>query len=150
MAIRRETDTKLIDKIANSPAVRPFVVYHDHECDWTPAIEHCVVLSNGEDAIGIFERTPNLHEIYQRYRWGLRLYQGHTLFDETCRGKKAIQTGREMLAHILENYGDVIWGATPMKNARARWFNRQLGMKSIGFDEYEVEGPVEIFAIEVA
>lgn len=145
--IRQEFGTELLDKIGNSPAVRPFICYHDNEIDWYPVVRGCAVLSNGEDAIGIFEQTHPDHEIFALLKPGLRVWQAHTLFDETCRGRKAIETGKEMLAFMLPQYADVVWGATAMKNRAARWFNRQIGMKPVGQDEYEVEGPVELYVI---
>jgi hypothetical protein len=133
--IRREHDTELIDRISNSPHVRPFICYRDGALDWWPAIRGCCVLSNGEDAIGIFEETRE------------RVWQVHTLFDATCRGRRAIETAREMVEWMMPRFADVIWGATPESNPAARWFNRQLGAEVIGHDVYEAEGPVELFAL---
>jgi hypothetical protein len=134
--IRREMDADLANQIASSPAVRPNVCYHDDEIDLWPAVRGCCVLSNGEDAVAIFEQT-------EPGRW-----QSHTMFAETCRGKRAVETGKEMVAWMFNQRGvDVLWGATPMKNKPARWFNRQLGAVVIGHDDYEAEGPVEIFEI---
>lgn len=133
--IRRENDTDLIDRISNSEQVRPFICHHDNDIDWWPVIRLCCVLSNGEDAIGIFEETAP------------REWQVHTVFGATCRGRKAIETGREMIAWMMPHWADRIWGATPMANPQARWFNRQCGARVIGFDDYEKDGPVELFEI---
>jgi hypothetical protein len=145
--IRQEFDTELLDKIGNSESVRPFICYHDDEIDWYPVVRGCAVLSNGEDAIGIFEQTPKDHDIFKLLLPEMRAWQAHTLFDATCRGRKAIDTAKEMMAFMLPEHADVVWGATPMKNRRARWFNRQIGMKPIGRDDYEAEGPVELYII---
>ena len=101
--------------------------------DWAPALDACVVLSNGEDAVGVFEPT------------GIRLYQVHTLFGESCRGRRALEVGRAMIDFMIPDYADAIWGATPIANRAARWFNRQLGARVIGQDVYEAEGAVELF-----
>lgn len=136
--IVRERDTGLIDRISNSHAVRPHICYHDDQIDWWPVIRGCCVLSNGEDAIGIFEQTAD------------RVWQVHTLFDATCRGRRALDTAREMVAWMMPKYADSIWGATPMSNPAARWFNRRLGAEVVGHDDYEMEGPVELFVLKEA
>jgi hypothetical protein len=136
--IRREQDTELIDRISNSEHVRPFICHHDHELDWWPVVRLCCVLSNGADAIGIFEETEP------------RVWQVHTLCDVTCRGRKAIDVAKEMIAWMMPKWADVIWGATPMNNPKARWFNRQLGGRVTGHDVYEKDGPVELFEIRRA
>lgn len=133
--IYREHDTALIDKISNSVHVRPNICHHDSAIGWWPVIRGCCVLSNGEDGIGIFEQTAE------------RVWQVHTLFDATCRGRKAIELGKEMVAHMIPRWADEIWGATPMSNPAARWFNRQCGATVIGHDFYEKDGPVELFVI---
>lgn len=50
-----------------------------------------------------------------------------------------------MIEFMIPDHADAIWGATPMKNRAARWFNRQLGAVVTGHDIYEAEGPVELF-----
>lgn len=138
--IRRETDANFLNSIANHPAVRPWVDYRgvDDPMDFTPACDRIaitgvVVLSNGEDAFACFEMT------------GEQEYQGHTFFGDSCRGRKAIETGKEIVSYMFDHGAQRLWGATPIGNVQARWFNRQIGFHSIGTDEFEVEGPVEIF-----
>lgn len=140
--IRRERDDFLLRLIADDPAVRPFICYHDNDIDWTPALERAsgvVILSNGSDAIGVFELTGE-NETGQEF-------QTHTMFGPTCRGKRALQAGRDMLAWMFSRNCSRIWGRTPVSNHRARMFNRLCGAVSIGFDEGSVEGPVEIFEV---
>lgn len=139
--IRREIDAELVNRISEDPSVRPFICYHDEPIDWTPVIEDCFILSNGEDACGVFEPTP-FGQISKD------IFQAHTLFADTCRGARAIETARAMLAWMFEHGGaSLVWGATPKKNRAARWFNRQIGMTAVSEDDYEAEGPVEIFQI---
>jgi len=126
--IRRETDTSLINRIANDDTVRPFIRPDGEPMDFAPlegkrvGETGVVVLSNGEDAVGLFEITAP------------RIYQAHTLFGPTCRGRKAIETAREMLAHMFSSGADIIWGATPRDNRAACMFNRLVGAREIGGD----------------
>jgi hypothetical protein len=136
--IRRETDARLINLISNSEGVRGAICYRDGPMDWTPALaaDDIVILSNGQDAVAVFAQT-------EPRRW-----QSHTMFSTTCRGKRAVETGRAMVEH-MRPMADVLWGATPVKNCAARWFNRQLGAMPIRRDQYEAEGEVEIFEIRM-
>lgn len=135
-----ERDPNFINRIANSAAVRPFVDYRgvDTPLDLTPAIGRpaevgIVWLSNAEDAVVAFAQT------------GEREYQAHVFFDGSCRGKRAIETAKEMV-EWMSPHADRLWGAIPMRNRAARWFGRKVGFKHEAFDEYEAEGPVEILA----
>ncbi len=134
--IRREQDAELANRIANDPSVYGNVAYHGQPVDFTPAVRGCVLLTNGEDAMAAFEQTED------------RRWQSHTFFLPSCRGRRAIETAKEMLAW-MKPYADVLWGATPLQNRAARWFNRQIGAVPIGTDEYEAEGPVEIFEVRL-
>lgn len=136
--IVREHDEQLINRIANSESVRPFICYHDGEMDWWPAIRGCCVLSNGEDAVGVFEPT------------GDREFQAHTIFAPTCRGRKALDAAKEMIDYLMPKYADRIWGVTPIRNRAARWFNRRMGAKVTGRDTYPAEGEVELFELRSA
>lgn len=138
--IRQETTPDLINRISNDPSVRDNVCYRDGAMDWTPAfppsVTGIIVLSDGEDACGVFVPTAP------------RAYQVHTLFGPGCRGREAIATAAAMLDH-MKHHADRIWGATPVKNCAARWFNRQLGAMPERRDVYAAEGEVEIFALEL-
>lgn len=143
--VRLETDPHFVNRIANSDAVRPFIRPDGAEMDWSPAVAHrpsvsgIVVLSNGEDAVGVFEATAiNLEERQQAFRMD-------TMFGETCRGRKAIDTGKAMLAWMFAHGATIIWGATPRINRAARWFNRQIGGRAVGGDETH-----EIFEMRAA
>lgn len=107
--------------------------------DWWPAIKGCVVLSNGSDAISIFEQTDD------------RVWQGHILFDKSHRGKEAIKTARAMIAWMMPKHADAIWGAVPMRNRAARLFMRRIGMSHFAFEDYGgAMGDVEIFVLKDA
>jgi hypothetical protein len=129
--VRREQDISLLNRIANDDAVRPFIKPDGSEIDFSP-IDGLragemggVVLSNGEDAIGVFEMTAP------------GSYQVHTMFGPTCRGRRAIETAREMLAWMWEHNASVVWGATPRWNKPACLFNRMVGAREIDGDEFE-------------
>jgi hypothetical protein len=134
--IRRERDAALINKVANLTTVHPAIAYHGQPLDWSAAFPAedtgIVVLSNGADACAAFASTAD------------RVWQGHTMFAPTCRGSRAIKTGKAIIAWMRPHAG-LIWGATPIQNRAARWFNRQIGGRSAGFDQYDTEGAVEIF-----
>lgn len=136
--IRRETDAELINRISNAEGVRQNVCYREDQMDWSAAIVEpdITILSNGADAIAVFAQTSP------------RIWQAHTMFARTCRGRTAIDAAKAMIEH-MRPHADVIWGATPLKNCAARWFNRQLGAMPIRRDEYEAEGAVEIFEIRM-
>lgn len=126
--IRHEQDVDFINRIANSDAVRPFIRPDGQDMDFAPAVGRptqtgVVFLSNGEDAVAAFEITAD------------RIYQSHTMFGPTCRGRRAIETAREMVAWMFDHGADVVWGSTPRANKAARWFNRQIGAYVIGGDD---------------
>jgi len=132
--IREETDAALINSISNMAEVLPFISFQG-KLDWQAAIDSldCIVVSNGEDAVGVFERTAD------------RTYQTHTIFAPSCRGKRALEAGRAMLDFMVPAHADHIWGYTPIANPQARWFNRKLGAQLIGQDCLPNEGMVEVF-----
>lgn len=125
MAVRRETSPEFVNRIANSDGVRPFIRPDGDFMDWSEIVSRpstqtgVIVLSNGEDAVAAFEMTAP------------RVFQSHTLFSETCRGKKAVETGREMVAWMFEHGADVVWGATPRDNLKALIFNSAIGAERL-------------------
>lgn len=126
--VRQETDITLINRIANSDRVRPFIRPDGEPMDFS-AFEGkritetgVVILSNGEDALGLFEITAP------------GIYQAHTLFDASCRGRRAIDTAREMLNYMFAHGARVIWGSTPRMLRHVMMFNRIVGAQEIGGD----------------
>ncbi len=136
MIYHEQWDATVLNRIANDPSVAPFVNYNLGEMDWTPALKLCVCLTNGEDAFAVFEHS------------GDREWQTHTMFLPTCRGKRGLDTAREIV-NFMRPHANALWGATPIANKAARWFNRKMGCKIIGNDVYEAEGPVELFRLEL-
>ncbi|QBM75887.1 hypothetical protein E2E30_08955 [Sphingomonas sp. AAP5] len=114
-----------INRIANSEGVREFIRPDGAAMDWAPLVSHSpaftgtVLLSNGNDALAAFERTAP------------GVYQVHTLFADTCRGRLAIETGRAMLRWMFERGAQIVWGSTPRANRKACWFNRHLGAREL-------------------
>lgn len=116
--IRRETDAELANRIANDADVLPFISPSAAPVDVTPAIDTCVVLTNGEDAMQIYEqKAPRVWEVM-------------TVFRKTCRGKRALETGHAMLDYMTP-YADVIFGCIPDKLPHARWFYRHFGGREV-------------------
>jgi hypothetical protein len=122
-----------INRIANSDGVREFIRQDGAKMDWTelvrtsPAITRTVLLSNGEDALAAFEFTAP------------GIYQSHTMFSRTCRGRRAIDTARDMVAWMFEHGAIAVWGSTPRTNRKACWFNRRIGARELATsDETDV------------
>lgn len=124
--VYRTHDTELLNRIANSSAVLPFIggVKRD---DWlTPEDdENVVLLTDGENAIGAFINTaPNI-------------YQCHWLFGENVRGRAALDLCQQMV-NWMRGYGaEILWGTTPLDNRKALWFNRRMGAVPTWHDEAE-------------
>lgn len=112
--IRRETDAELVNRISNMPEVHPFMQRHGKQLDWTPAIEGCFILSNGEDAVMIFEQTAQ------------RDWQVTTCYAPTCRGKRAVETGLAM-KEWMRPHADMVFGSIPNAYRHALWFYRRMG-----------------------
>lgn len=79
----------------------------------------------------------------QFFHWkGPGIFEAHSFY--LVRGREAIERGREAVARMFSEFGaEKVWRATPIENRRARWFNRQLGFRSLG--EIELYGPCELF-----
>lgn len=137
--IRRETNARLVNAIANHPAVLPyFDIAKTGALDFSELFERpaeYAVVSNGVDAVGLFEwSAPGV-------------WQGHTMFLPSCRGQRAITDGRAICRWALDNLGGMIWGQTPLLLRHVRWFNRQLGFERAGIGFHHVSGEVEFFVM---
>lgn len=131
--IQIETRPDFVNSIANSDAVRPFIREDGEPTDWTaacrerPSTSGVVILSNGEDAVGVFEATAIV--------WPFQAFQTHILFGATCRGRRALDTYRDMLAWLAARGATLVWGSTPRANRACRWFCRQVGFTVSGGDD---------------
>ncbi|NYD88747.1 hypothetical protein [Sphingomonas melonis] len=137
--IRRETDAGLINRIANDSAILPhFDLGRTGALDFTPCLmapDDYIVLSNGKDAAAMFEwSAPNV-------------WEGHTMFLPSCRGRRAVETGKAMMAWMFEHGAEIIWGQTPTIYRHVRWFNRQVGFSLAGIGFHHVSGEVERFVM---
>lgn len=116
--IRRETDPELINRIANHPAVRPYIAPGDHSLDFSSIFPSrqtgVVILSNGEDAAMMFEQTAD------------RVWQVSTAFEPSCRGQKAREVGSEMREY-MRPWSDIIFGKVPDALPHAKRFYEDLG-----------------------
>jgi hypothetical protein len=137
--LRLTRDADLVNAFANDPANRPHiglaVEAGDVDLSAVVARDDVRVVHDG-DAMMLFHRTGPAF---------LGIWEKHTLFRLGCRGRAAISMGRVMFAWATLEIASVIWSQTPVVNARARWFNRQIGMQSRGVAQSEHFGPVEHF-----
>lgn len=139
--VRRERSAAFVNRIVNHPSVRPFVDYTgttsplDMSSTVVGPLTKTRVLwfSNGCDALATFGLCED------------RIWQAHIMFADTCRGRRAIDTAREML-RAMRPHADQIWTAIPDRYPRVRWFARQIGFTEIRPEEYPAEGRVHIFA----
>lgn len=125
--VRRETTAELANRISNAPGVVGNVSYDGRVIDWTPAVDTCVILSNGEDAVQVYEqKAPRVWEVM-------------TVFAPTCRGKRALETAYEMKDWMLPHV-DIVFGSVPDRLPAAKWFYRKLG--GLPVDSVEAGGYV--------
>lgn len=132
MEIRRETNAELANRISNMEGVLTSGPYSNNGVvDWSPAVDQCVILSNGEDAIQVFEQKA-------RHVWEVM-----TIFGPGCRGKRALETACAMRDWMLP-YVDVAFGQVPDSLPQAKWFYRKIGGRPV--DKVEVGQDVYVAA----
>src|ERR1043165_8320417 len=100
VTIRRETDAILANRISNDPTVVGNVSYDGRVIDWSPVVDQLVILSNGEDAMQVYEQRA-------RHCWEVM-----TIFLPSCRGKRALETAKAMKEWMLP-YVDIVFGSVP-------------------------------------
>ena len=130
--IVRATDAAVVNFIANQPGVYGFIApnpYSGEPIDLTECAErpdHYVLLHNEScDGAMVFEWS------------GPGIWEMHTMFLPSCRGKKALEAGREMLAYMFDELeAFCIWGQTPRDLKAARLFNNHLGGRIVGEGEH--------------
>jgi hypothetical protein len=123
--IRKENNPEYVNRIANDPAVRPFLDFRTDKTeplDFTPALDRpgitgVVWLSDGEEALAAFEITAP------------RIYQVHFLFGAACRGRKAINAALAMAEWMFGHGADIIWGAVDHAHRAAIMFSRLIGAR---------------------
>lgn len=129
--IHRTFDPALHNRIANDPVVR--ATFGVHLTNPAPIMfdelaarpEEFILLTNGTDACALFES------------FGPSVWQGHSLFAPSHRGRAAIETGKAMMAWMFANTSArMITGATPINLKAARWFNRRIGFTSDGVHRF--------------
>ena len=143
--IVRHTEPSLHNFIGNQAGVYGCIApdpYSGEPLDFTECADapnEYVLLSNGSDAASIFE-------------WfGPGIYEGHTMFLPSCRGKEALQNGRAMVDFMFEELDAVmLWGQTPTHLPAARWFNRKLGFQLVGEKVHYMMGPSQLFRMDKA
>lgn len=128
-------DAPIIHGIINHPTVRPTIGPGEEEFDPTDLIADGKNILLFDDGGGQF------------FHWrGPGIYEAHSFY--LVRGRAALDLGREAIRQMFEVYGaEKLWRAPPVENRAARWFNRQLGFKSLGIVEMigYGEGQCELF-----
>jgi hypothetical protein len=137
--IRREHDPDFVNRIVNDPAVLPFFDLGGRgELDMTPCVladRDYIFLSNGEDALSLWEwSAPGV-------------WEGHSLFLPSARGKKAVQAGRAMVEWMLDNDARLLFGLTPIRMRHAMAYNRMIGFKQVDQRDHNILGHVAVFEL---
>lgn len=128
--IRRVYDASEIDWLLNDPAIRPTIGGEGHLSVFDLiADERNVFLVEDDNGAAFLWRGPGV-------------FEGHSFF--RARGREAIRIGQRMLGS-MEGQACLVWGATPAKLKAARWFNRQIGFRSLGMIETPDLGWCELF-----
>lgn len=127
--IHETRDADILNELINDPAIRPTV-------GGEGPLDVSFLLSDPRNIALIDEGGGAL------FRWtGPRIFEGHSFF--RARGRTAISLGSDMLAHMAGR-ADLIWGLTPAELRHVRWFNRKIGMRSLGMMTTP-EGEHELF-----
>jgi hypothetical protein len=133
-------EAAMVSFILNHPTVRPMVGPGEEEIDPRDLLQD-------PKNILLFDEGGG-----QLFQWrGPGVYEAHSFY--IVRGKDALVLGREAIRRMFKEYGaEKIWRATPVENKPARWFNRQLGFRSLGTTEMRSEGygsgVVELFEMK--
>lgn len=112
-------------------AMGPYLPIHGLSPDEWPLNPSNIVLTDGDDNLGLFEYCyPGV-------------YTGHYFFNN-ARGKRAIEVAKKHLTEAFSKCGVyVVIGLTPLEKLGARWLNKKLGFTSHGVVPTEV-GPCEL------
>ena len=131
--MRRATvaDTAEIAAIINHPSVRP------HVGPGVDAFDPSGLIADDKNIL-LFDEGGG-----QFFHWkGPGIYEAHSFY--LVRGKDALERGRAAIRLMFNEYGaEKLWRAPPLENRGARWFNRQLGFRSLG--EIDLYGRCELF-----
>ena len=125
------TNPKIMESIQYDPAEGPFDLQ-----PYCEAVFSCILMDNRKDAAAFFHWSSP------------QIWQAHTVFGTTCRGRAAINTAKDMLREMFTVWdAEQIWGQTPIDNRAAHWFNRQIGAEYLGEDVHHTIGDVLNFRI---
>ena len=139
----RTYDASLINSIVNANPDIARAILHDPEDglfdtqECLGAVYSFILLDNRVDGGMLFEwSSPNI-------------WQAHTVFGPTCRGKMAIADAKDIIREMFVLWdAKQLWGQTPVGNRQARMFNRMIGATSRGMADHWASGEVEYFTID--
>lgn len=136
IGVTRTRDQALLERVANHPDIKPWLgISGGQPVNIEPGTLE-------RDDILCLEGTAGLM-VLGRERDGV--WQKHNLFVPGAL-KDKLETAREMFGWIFVNTeAPAIIARTPVGNRQARWFNRQIGMRSAGFFIDPALGQVEEF-----
>ena len=136
MLIAEVLDVETIDGFINDPAIFPDLGFDPNSAAVSAASfvgRPDYVFAGNAEAMMLFHREP-------------RGWHKHNMFKASCRGRKALDAGRDLLGWFsLRHPGKSLFAETPLWNRKARWFNRQIGFHSTGFRDHPIVGQVECF-----
>lgn len=128
-------DVPAIAELLNDPLIRPSIG-GEGELDPTDLIAD-------RNNVCLFDDRGGAMFVWR----GPGIYEGHSFF--RVRGRDAIRLGTTLVHSMIDLFGaGMIWGATPLDNRSARWFNRQLGFQSLGEIDRPESGRCELFVLE--
>ena len=128
--IRRVYDASEIDCLLNDPAIRPTIGGEGFLSAFELiADERNVFLVDGDSGAAFLWRGPGV-------------FEAHSFFK--ARGREAITLGTRML-ESMAGQACLVWATTPVQLKAARWFNRQIGLRSLGMIDTPELGQCELF-----
>lgn len=123
-------DATYLNYILNKPSIRNSfglpIEIDSLDCSNLASDPRYRIITNGLDAFIIAEQTSPV------------LFSLHLVFDETCRGKRALQEGKKLVQWFWDNTCAImLYGAVPIDNPKSRMICRLFGCKSDGKGHFE-------------
>lgn len=130
-------DVEIVNAIFNAPEVMEWSYM-----DRSKTYDMSSILDNVKYIVLVNE-TNNAMTIWEDHNDGK--CEGHSMFMNSCRGKLAIETGKQMIRFMKDLGFKELLGRTPINNKAARRFSRMIGFKSDGLTQVPGVGICELF-----